>query len=631
MSIFDLVHKNKRVIQTILFLIVLTFMFWGIESYKGLGTNANEVASVGGYPITTAEFQRALDQQRDRMREVLGRGADLNALYNNESRKELLEGLIGQRVLAAYAVRNNMVATDAQLRELIGSVPAFQEDGRFDKSRYEALLRAQNMTPAMYEAGLRSDLVLQQLASGLVDSAFVSREGARKLAAMRAETRDVSELAFAAPAFIAQVKLAPDAAEAFYKDNATRFRIPDRIRVEYVELSQEAIAAAIPVSAEDVKAYYEANIAPQYAERSAARAKADEILAKLRKDPKQFEEIARTASQDPGSASNGGDLGWFARGAMVKPFEDAVFRQKEGEIGGPVESEFGFHIVKVTGIRKDGDKVERRASHILIPAPQGGRSLEAARSDVERELRRQRLGKRFPEAAETLTNLAYEQSDTLQPAVEKLGLKIAATDWFSQDAAPAALSNPKLLGSLFSPESLKERRNTEPVEVAPGRLVVARVIEHKAPAARPFDEVKAQIVKELTEREAASLAKKAGMERLAALQAGKDAGSGAWTASRAVTRDNPAGLSAAGVASVFRLDPSKLPAYTGVEVPGGYAVLRLNRVSNPPLNDDNRLKSVEFGLARQAAREDYEALAKGLRARAKVDINTANFEKKPGG
>ncbi len=192
------------------------------------------------------------------------------------------------------------------------------------------------------------------------------------------------------------------------------------------------------------------------------------------------------------------------------------------------------------------------------------------------------------------------------------------------------LNNPKLLGALFSAESLKERRNTELVEVAPGKLVVARVIEHKAPAARPFEEVKAQIVKDLTEREAASLAKKAGMERLRGLQAGKDAGAGVWSPSRAVTaRTTPRACRRPVWRRFSASIPRRFPRTRASKCRGGYSIIRLNRVSNPVLADDNRLKSVEFGLARQAAREDYEALAQGLRARAKVDINAANFEKKP--
>jgi peptidyl-prolyl cis-trans isomerase D len=625
---FDLVHKNKRLIQTVLFLIILSFMFWGVESYRGLGTQPNEVANVGGSVITTMELQRAVEQQKDRMREVLGRSADLSMLDTDATRRELLDGLISQRVLGMYAVKNNMAATDEQLRDLIASVPAFQEEGKFSKARYETLLRSQNMTPAQYEASLRSDLVLQQLGTGLVESSFVSRTEARRLAELRAETREVSELAFPADAYVKQVKLAPDAAESFYKANPARFRIPDRVRVEYVELSQDAIAALVPVGADEVKAVYEASIAPKFAQRTAARKQADELAATLRKEPQRFEELAKANSQDPGSAANGGDLGWFGRGAMVKPFEDAVFRQKENEIGGPVESEFGFHIVKVTGVRKAGDQAERRASHILITAPQA-KSLEASRPDIERDLRRQKVGKKFPEAADTLTNLAYEQPDTLQPAVEKLGLKLGVTDFFSQESPPPLFANPRLLAAVFSPESLKERRNTEPVEIAPGRLVVARVIEHKAPAQRPFEEVKAEIAKELTLREADALAKKAGMDALAALQAGKDPGAG-WSTPRAVSRENPAGLNPPAVNPIFRADASKLPAYVGVDLPGGYAVYRVSRVGVPPNLDENRLRSVEFGLARQAAREDYEALAKGLRSRAKVEINAAALEKKGG-
>lgn len=623
---FDMVHKYKRLIQLVLFLIILSFMFWGVESYRGMGSVPNEIADVGGYKITTFELERAMEQQKDRMREVLGRGADVSALDTPESRKELLDGLINQRLLTGYAVRRNMAATDQQLRELIGSVPAFQDEGRFSKERYATLLRAQNLTPAQYEASLRGDLVLQQLSGGVVDSSFVSRTTARRFAELRAESREVQELAFNAPAFTAQVKLAPDAAEAYYKANPRLFELPDQVRVEFVELSQDALAEAAAVSEDEIKAYYEANLAPAYRQRAAARQQAEALVATLRKEPQRFEELAKAQSQDPGSAASGGDLGWFGRGSMVKPFEDAVFRQKENEIGGPVESEFGFHVVKVTGVRKAGETVERRASHILLTAPPGGRDFQSARPDIERDLRRQKVGKRFPEAADTLTNLAYEQPDTLEPVAEKLGLKRRTSEWFTRAAPPPVLANDKLLAAVFSAESLKERRNTDPFEVSPGRLVVARVVDHRAPTLRPFEEVKAGIAKDLVEREAAALAKQAGMDKLAALQSGKDA-SAAWSAPRKVTRENPAGLNPAAVAPVFRVDAGRLPAFVGIDVPGGYALYRVNSSSVPETIDANQLKSAAFGLARQAAREDYEAFAKGLRERSKVEIKASALER----
>jgi peptidyl-prolyl cis-trans isomerase D len=620
-AMFDLVHKHKRLIQVILGLIIVSFAFFGIETFKGLASNANEVAEVAGYSITQQEFQRAQQQQQDRFRQILGRNFDPAALDTAAARKELLDGIIGQRLLGTYAYKNNMVATDQQLRELIASVPNFQQDGKFSRALYESVLRAQGITPARYEQDLRGDLVLQQLTSGFVDSSFVAKTTARRFAELRGETREVAAAVVNGAAFASQVKVTPEALEAYYKANARAFEVPERVKVEYVELSRDGLAAQEPVTAEEVKAYYEANIAPQFKVRAEARGKAEALTARVKKDPAQFEALAKAESQDPGSAGNGGDLGWFARGSMVKPFEDAVFRQKEGEIGGPVESEFGFHIVRVTGVRKNEKGTEeRRASHILITAPQGGKSFEAARPEIEKELRDQRIAKRFPEATDTLSNLVYEQSESLQPAADRFKVALRKTEFFSRADAPPPFNNARVQAAVFSDDAIRNRRNTEVFEVAPGRVVAARVIDHKAATVRPFEEVKAQVQQMVQENEAVVAAKKSGMERLAALQAGQDA-KVAWSAPKSVTRENPAGIDPPALGPIFRVDPAKLPAYVGIDLPGGYGLYRVSRVTVPGNVDPNQLKAAEFGLSRQDAREDYEAFVQGLRARNKVKIN----------
>lgn len=624
---FDFVHKRKRFIQVILGLLIIPFALWGVESYQSFFGHGNDVAEVAGYRISGAELQRAMQQQQDRLRQAAGRNVDPALLDTPSARRELLDGMIAQRVLAVYAAKSNLVTTDEQLRDIIGAVPAFQDNGKFSRERYELLLKAQNSVPAQYEAQLRNDMVMQQLVSGLAESSFVARTTAQRLAALRGEMREVAEALIPATRFSAQVKLSPEAIEAFYKSTPKAFEIPEQVRVEYVELTQDALAADAPVSPEEVRAYYEAAVAPKYKERAAAKKKADELAALLRREPARFEELAKKESQDTGSAPNGGDLGWFSRGSMVKPFEDAVFRQKEKEIAGPIESEFGFHIVKVTGVRKSGKGEERRASHILLNAPQGVKDFEASRLDIERELRRQKLAKKFPESADAFSNLAYEQPDSLEPLAERFKLKIATTGWFAKNTAPPPLDNAKLSAALFNDETIKSKRNTEAFEVAPGRIVVARVIEHRPATLRPLADVKGEIIELLKQREAAAMARKFGEEKLAELRAGKDAAL-LWGPTKRVTRENTAGLNPPAVGPVFRADSSKLPAYVGLEVPSGYALYRISKVQVATSPDDSQLKATEYGLARQAAREDYLAFVQGLRARTAVEIHEDNLAKK---
>lgn len=628
---FDFVTKHKRLLQFLLAaLLIPPFAFFGIQSFDRMRSGGTDLAEVDGARISSLEFGRAAEQQRDQLRSVLGRNFDPALLDSPQVRRELLDNLVAQRVLGTYLARNRLVVTNEQIRELIATEPAFQEDGKFSRSRYQALIRAQSKSEEQFEAELRSELLRRQLASGVLDSTIVAKATARRFATIRGESREVAESLVPAVQFLGQVKLASDAVENYYKSNPKDFETPEQLRAEYVELSQDVLLAEETVSAEEVKAAYETNLAPKRRDRVEARKKAEGLLAEARKEPAKFAELAKTHSQDPGSAAQGGDLGWFGRGAMVKPFEDAVFKLKENEIGPLVETEFGFHVLRLTGVRKtDGGKgEERRASHILINAPGDVKDFDATRAEIERDLKGQRLIKKFPELAEAFSNMAYEQPDNLRPVADKFKLRISTTDWFARATAPAPLNNPKVAAALFGDDAVRNKRNTEAVEVAPGRLVVARVLEHKPAAIRPLAEVRADITKQLTQEEALRLAREAGVERVRQLESGQGAGV-PWGVARIVSRDNPAGVDRRAIGPVFRADASKLPAYAGVDLPpAGYGVYRVSKVTEAQAIDDARLRASEAGLTRLEAREAYQAFIDGLRGRAKVEIYEANLAKR---
>jgi peptidyl-prolyl cis-trans isomerase D len=428
---------------------------------------------------------------------------------------------------------------------------------------------------------------------------------------------------------VAQVKLAPDAVEAYYKGHPKEFEAPEQIRAQYAELTLDALIVGEAIPADEIKAWYESNIAPKRRERLEARKRIEGLAAEARKDPSRFAELAQANSQDSGSASQGGDLGWFGRGSMVKPFEEAVFKLRENEVSPIVETEFGFHVIRVTGIRKaeGGKGEERRASHILVTAPGDAKDFEAVRPDIERDLRRQRAQKRFPELAEQFSNMAYEQPDGLAPLAERFKVQLNTTGWFARSAAPPPLNNAKLVTALFGDDVLRNKRNTEAVEIAPGRVVVARVLEHKPVAQRPLEEVRAGIVKRLTDEEALKLARAAGMERLKQLQAG-EAAKTTWSLARSVSRENPAGIDPRALPLLFRADPAKLPAYVGVDLPpGGYGLYRISKVTEVTATDDAKLRAIDAGLSRQEARDGYQAFVDSLRSRAKISINEANLKK----
>ncbi|MCX7142482.1 MAG: SurA N-terminal domain-containing protein [Proteobacteria bacterium] len=631
---FDLVRNNKRLVQVLLALITLPFAFWGIESYQRGASTSLDIAEVGGQKITVQEFAQAQRDQQERLRSMLGGKIDPALLDTPEQRAELLDGLIQQRLLAMQAYKSNLVVTDQQLREIITGLPAFQENGKFSKARYDSLLRAQGMSDVVFEARLRRDVEMQQLNGAVAESSLISKDQVGRMLAIQGQQREVSEMLLSFEQFAAEVKLAPEAVNAYYDKNPSEFLLAEQVRAEFVVLNATSLAALETVSETDLRAWYDANVGSKFDVRAVARKKAEDLLAQLKSAPEKFEELAKQNSQDPGSKDSGGDLGFFARGAMVKPFDEAVFKLKPGQMSGIVETDFGFHIIKVTGAKpaKGTEPEQRQASHILINAPAAAKDFPAMRAEIEKELKKQRLGKRFAEAAETFTNLAYEQPDTLQPIAEKFKIKAQQSGWIARraDASAGALNNQKILDALFSPESLKTKHNTEVVDTGGDTLLVARAIEHKPASVRPLDEVKAEITKKLIQQESMKLVNQRGAAKYADVQNGKETGI-AWSAPKIVSREGKPVVHPDALKAIFRVGTGKLPAYLGVELRDrGYGLYRISRVIEAAPANEAAEKNMREQLARQTAQQDYAAYLASLKAANKIEINKANLEKKGG-
>lgn len=627
---FDLVHNNKRLMQIVLTLVALPFAFWGIDSYQRVMSRSGEVAEVEGQKITEQEFGDALRQQQERFRGMLGRNFD-PALFDSPAiRLELLEGMISQRLMMQHAMRNHLTVSSEMLVETTMSIPAFQVDGKFSRERYDAALRNERMSSEAFDAALRRDILTQQLTGALADSGLASKAASRQFAQLRAQQREIAEHRIQADAQLEKSKVAAEAVRAFYDGNPARFQVPEEVGVEYLVLSPDALLASEQVGADEIKSYYEANISkygePEQrrashiltvvksgagdAEKAKARERAAQILAQLRKSPGSFAELAKKNSGDPGSASQGGDLGFFSRGMMVRAFEDAAFGLKPNQISDLVESDFGFHIIKITGIKAGKMK-----------------SLELARPEIERELRKQRAGRRFAEAAEAFSNLVYEQSESLGPAAERFKIALQRAEGVTRQSAPVpALNNARLLAALFADDSIKNKRNTEAVETAPSVLVSARVLNHKPASQRPFDEVKGDLAKQLARQEALVLARRQGEERLEELKKG-NASAVRFGATKLVSRDEPQDLGPEALSKIFGADASKLPVYAGLESNNGYAIYRVTRVVDVQ-PDEARARSVQSELGRASGTQEFKAFLDGLRADAKVEINKAAVEKK---
>jgi len=350
------------------------------------------------------------------------------------------------------------------------------------------------------------------------------------------------------------------------------------------------------------------------AARAEARKKAEVILAEVKASPERFAELAKKYSQDTGSAAKGGELGLFGRGMMVKPFEDAAFALKAGETSGIVESEFGLHIIRVTEIQ-----------------PERARPLDEVRKELSETLQRDKGKRRFVENAEAFANQVYEQAEALRPVAEHFKLELKTSDWITRTPRPenGVLNNPRLLAAVFSPDALKDRRNTDAIEVAPDTIVAARVIEHAPARQRSFEEARTEIEQALRREAAVKRATEAGEAILAGLQKGA-ATEVKWSAPHMVSRRDPAGVDPAVVRTAMGLDTAQLPVYFGEIRPGeGYAVYRLSKVVAAAQRSEDELRQDQERLRRRMAATQYADYVASLRARADVTIHRDNFAKQP--
>ena len=625
---FDAVRNNKKIVQIFLALIILPFAFFGLDSYVRSTGTGDDIAKIGDIKITQQQFQQAMRDQQERLRAQMKGELDPKLLDTPEARQAILDDLVDQRLLMLEASKKKMFVSDDVIRRTIGSIDAFNVDGKFSAERYEAALRGQGMTPAGFEAQLRQDLTLQQLAGAIGQSGVTPRTVIDHVLAIQTEKREVMEYRLAIDDFLGKVKLADGAAKKFYDENAKQFELPEQAKAEYVVLSMETIGAQLTVSEAEVKAWYEGHkdkfqqpeerrashilIASEKLGKDKAKAKAEEVYKAVQKNPAGFADLAKKNSDDPGSAEKGGDLGFFGSGMMVKPFEEATFKLKEGEISGIVESDFGFHIIKLTGIHAAKEK-----------------PLAEVKGEIEAELKKTASSRKFAEAAEAFSNLVYEQSDSLKPVAEKFNLSIKQSDWLGRQAKPAngPLANEKVLAALFTEDSIKNKRNTEAVEIAANTLVAARIVEYKPASLQPLESLKDNIENLLKRQEAQALAQKEGEAKLEALKKGEDKLT--WGAAKPVSRMDARLIPPVAAPAVFKMDTAKLPSYAGIELPGtGYALFKLTKVDAGEKLDDARKQAMLTQLGNLSAQEEMRLYLDSLRARYKVEINQSALETK---
>ncbi|MFO1318780.1 MAG: SurA N-terminal domain-containing protein [Burkholderiales bacterium] len=633
---FDWVEKHKRWIQLgLLILIVPSFAFFGINYYFDEYGNSGEVAKVAGTKISAQEFDNALRERQEQLRQMMKDKADPAFLDSMEVRNAVINGLVDKRALLAHALHSGMAVTDQQVQKVIAEIPYFKDEksGQFSPDRFTQILKSQGMTPVMFEDRVRQDLRLAQSRDAVTNSLFLPDAVVGRLGRIREQQREVSQWVLSPEQALSRVTVTDEEIAKHYDENKNAFRIPERVRVEYLTLTPESAAKNVMVTEGEILDYFKSH-AEQYSkpeERRAshilisvpkdasaaakddARKKAQQILDQLKAAPTSFGELAKKHSQDPGSAVNGGDLGFFGRGAMVKAFDEAVFGLKAiGEIAGPVETQYGFHIIRLDAI-KPGETTP----------------LDQVRPAIEAELKKPKLTKAFADVADTFQELVFAQSDSLKPAAETLKLQIQTSDWLTKDGGGDPLiAKSALLPKIFSEDSIKNRRNTDAVEVSQNTMISARVIEHKESSLIPLEDVKSDVRRKMQLDKATKLIAEEGKATLDRLLKGDDKGV-TWSSPALVSLEKPGDVQAQAARDVFGADPSKLPAYSGLALPTGrYVIYRVSKVLEAPEPTAEQRKELAAQLRQITAQQQFDAYLQAVKASAGVQIDNARIEKK---
>lgn len=617
-------RSQSWVAKLILALITVPFAIAGVDSYlSNVGSKAT-IAEVNNEPITILEFDNAIKDQRDSMEGKV----DPNYVKDPTVRKAVLDRLINQKLLTEEVKRAGYTITDEQLYKLIVGMPEFHKDGKFSQEIYDQLLSSNGMTPTVFEARMRKDLLSRQIQQAVASMAFIPASAEEQTLKAKYQAREISVAAIHADDFLGRVKVDPVAAKKYYDQHKDEFRVPEQVKVEFLVLSLNHLLTGMQVSDEEIQRHFQENTEKYQgdeerrashilvaiggkkdsAAKEEAKQKALKVLDQAKKSPENFSELAKRYSQDPGSAPNGGDLGVVKRGVMVKPFEEAVFSMAPGSISDLVETDFGYHIIRLTELKG---------------ATQG---FEQKKPEIRGELMYQKAQAKFAEVAETFSNLVYEQSTSLQPAADQFKLQPQRSDWLSrEDAAKFFKNNDRLASAIFSDEVRKEGRNTEAVEIGPNTLAACRVIDTRPASFKPFESVESQIEEAMRKKEAAIMAAGEGEKALGLLNQGKESASLLWSSPVLAARHDPQGLTESVIAKAFKMSVANLPSYAGAtSSDGSFVIIKVGALADGTSTLDQAEKQrSQAELNMQLSSEYLAAYIKSMRLAATIKINDA--------
>ncbi len=617
-------HKRWMMFIAMIF-IIPSFVVTGIYSYNRMSDSENDLATVGDTSITMMDFDNAKRQYLDNFRRQMGQSFKPNMLDTAEARASILAALISDRAISLEIASEYMNVGEADAINLVKQAPAFQRDGKFSTEAYQQFLNSMGKSDEQFVLELRRDLTRQMLLSAVSQTTQASNTVAQRIHDLLTEERTIRTFEIKPTAFLKSVSVTDAEAQSYYDQNKSLFAVPESVDIEYVVLSPESYKN-IKASEDDIKTFYEQNLqrfsTPE--ERRAshiliavnnektdadAKKEADEIYKQLQADPSKFAQLAKSKSADPGSARQGGDLGFFQKGMMVPEFDNAVFSGKKGDLVAPVKTQFGYHIIKIVDVKAAQAK-----------------PLKEVRGEIEALYQQQAAIRAFAEDAENFSNMVYEQSESLQPVAERFGLKIQTVKNVTRDFEDQ-LINPNVIEALYGFDVLEDKRNSNAIEVASNTLLSARVTAHHKQTVKTFDEVKGDIVATLKNQKATEAARAQGSADIAKLLDKKSA-SVKFGDKTVISRERPGAYAYEVVTAALRPEANKLPTYTGVQTQdGSYFVIEVQSSKKIEASPE-QLAMRKAELAQLYSNPEQAAFISGLETKFGTQI--LKDEYKPG-
>lgn len=614
-------NSQGWIAKTIIGIIVALMAFTGIEAiFQASGNNKQDVAKVNGEEITQTELSQAVDMQRRQLMQQLGKDFDASLLDEKLLRDAALKGLIDRKLLLQGAADSKFGFSEAALDQVILQTPEFQVDGKFNAERFDQVIRQLGYSRMQFRQMLTQEMLIGQVRAGIAGSGFVTDAEVLAFARLEKQTRDFATVNIKADP--AAVKLTDDEVKAYYDQHAKEFMTPDQVVIDYLELKKSSFFDQVSVKDDELQAAYEketANLAEQRraahilievndkVTEAQAKAKIEDIQARLAKGEK-FEALAKEFSQDPGSANNGGDLGFAGPGVYDPDFETALYGLKQDQVSAPVRTTFGWHLIKLLGVE----------------APEVP-SFASLKDKLTRELKAQQVEQRFVEATKQLEDAAFEASDLAQPASD-LKLTVHTSAPFGREGGEGVAANRAVVTAAFSPEVLDEGANSSAIELDPETIIVLRAKEHLKPAQLPLESVAAAIRTQMTKERASAAAKAHADELIASLRDGKTAldqpvDGQAWKVTEAATRGQDS-IDPAVLQALFRMPKPAAkdkPTFTTVTLrDGSLVIVRLNGVNEAAAPTDEEKAQYRRFLASRIGQQDFAAYRKQLETQADI-------------